>query len=47
MLLSQVEKVEPHTALELTEGDSVSVETQQGVRLLLLAGKPLNEPIAQ
>lgn len=35
------------TAATLTEGDKLEVSSSQGARLLLLTGKPLNEPIAQ
>lgn len=35
------------TAATLTAGDKLEVSSSQGARLLLLTGKPLNEPIAQ
>ena len=35
------------SAHELTQGDQVQLKSEQGGRCLLLAGKPLNEPIAQ
>lgn len=34
-------------AIKLGDGETVSLSSSQGARLLLLAGKPLNEPVAQ
>ena len=35
------------SALKLSDGDSVRFLSKDGARLLLFAGKPLNEPVAQ
>jgi redox-sensitive bicupin YhaK (pirin superfamily) len=42
------EKALPHRAAGvLSEGDAVKITSQNGARILLLAGKPLREPVVQ
>ncbi|EAR61024.1 pirin family protein [Neptuniibacter caesariensis] len=43
------DKVETHSAVELSPGDEVQVKSLNNVsaRVLLLSGRPINEPVAQ
>lgn len=41
------QQLEVATAATLTEGDKLEIASATGARVLLLTGKPLNEPIAQ
>jgi redox-sensitive bicupin YhaK (pirin superfamily) len=38
--------IEPQQCAIFGDGDSVNLETERGVRFLLVSGKPLNEPVA-
>ena len=42
-----IQAVTAPAAIKLGDGEAVSLSSAQGARLLLLAGKPLNEPVAQ
>lgn len=41
------ELIEQHQVSELTEGKGVLIKAQSDSRLLILAGKPINEPVVQ